>query len=244
MSAGVARADCLEAMLGQLARHLFVGKQCAKMSLHFGAVTRDEIIFARSEQMFRVLPGRANQRNAAGKRFEWPDGRNPAERFDVRPSRDMHGDFVAREHFRGSVIRQPATVLNSRLVQKRARRLRVTNAVDLCPQSKSGHRFDEKFSQLRSAFVVSPVPNPNEIALEPSAREWMEDARIRRLMPGPGLLRPAVIAVNFGERLAISEHAIISREIVAPHLLRRRDGAVMSVVKEEAVIAGTSAVFA
>ena len=61
----------------------------------------------------------------------------------------------------------------------------------------------------------------------------MEQARIRRLMPDKDPVSPAPLPVNFGQRRAKRQNAVIAFEVEPPHAFRIRDGAMMSVMKEQ-----------
>src|SRR5205823_13105040 len=62
-------------------------------------------------------------------------------------------------------------------------------------------------------------------------------------MPGPRAGNPAALEVQIPQHLSVDENAVVAREIVGPHLLRRSNGTVMGVVKKETVSAGPSAMF-
>ena len=68
--------------------------------LHLLPIVGDKIICAGCEQAFRVVPGRADERNAAGQGFKHTDGRNTRQRTHIGAARHMDGQAVAGEHCR------------------------------------------------------------------------------------------------------------------------------------------------
>src|SRR5438270_530436 len=91
-------------------------------------------------------------------------------------------------------------------------------------------------SFLRSrgaAFAVAPIAYPHQALARALFRRRPEATRICCLVPDEHTIVPAPAAINVGESLTESEHAIISTEVIGAHLVRRGNGAVVRVVEQQ-----------
>src|SRR3954463_11468953 len=93
MGTGVSGEDRLVAVEGQLAGEGGVIKKFRELVLHFPTIAGEQIIFAGGEEVFAVVPGGANKRDAAGEGFEDADGGNAGKRLHIGSARDVHGYF-------------------------------------------------------------------------------------------------------------------------------------------------------
>ena len=115
--------------------------------------------------------------------------------------------------------------------------LRVPHAENFRPQAKRLHWLDQKLTQFGSALVIAPVTDPDDIALEMTVARHAKHIRVRRFVPRPRAPGPAAFLVNLAQQIAVGENAIVMREIVLTHLLRRGDSAVVSVMEKKVICA-------
>jgi hypothetical protein len=105
MAAGVPRHHRFAAGCGQRFRQIPVGKNLPQPRGHLLAVPHDEVVVARPEKMLGIVPGRGDQRYAAGKRFE--DGRMvgmPGRFSHIGTPRNMHRHLVVGEGMGNSAL--------------------------------------------------------------------------------------------------------------------------------------------
>src|SRR2546430_1484227 len=69
---------------------LGVGEQPGELLLHLGAVARHQVVAPDPEEPLAVVPGRRDEGDATGERFEHPDGGDAGERARVRTPRDVY----------------------------------------------------------------------------------------------------------------------------------------------------------
>ena len=87
------------------------------------------------------------------------------------------------------------------------------------------------------ALVVAPIADPHEFAeLFGGVSDGMEYARVRGFVPGPCVVRPAVLEIQVANHAAVGEDAVVIREIVRAPSRRVGNAAVVRVVENEAVI--------
>jgi hypothetical protein len=111
----------------------------------------DEVVACRAEQALGVVPGRRDQRDAAGERLEDADRRDARQRRDVGPARHVHGDAVAREGGGHLPVGQPAAVGDAgRSRAPRARR-RVAHAEDARREAERADGLDRNSCELPRA---------------------------------------------------------------------------------------------
>src|SRR5438045_6199570 len=60
---------------------------------------------------------------------------------------------------------------------------------------------------------------------------------LRRRGPHPSGPRPVSFVVGWAQQIAVGENAVVMREIVLTHLLRRGDSAVVSVMEKKVICA-------
>src|ERR1044071_6463441 len=91
--------------------------------------------------------------------------------------------------------------------------------------------------QFGGALVVTPVTDPDNIAIEPTVARYGKNMGSGRFMPRPCTPCPAALSINFAQQIAVSQNAIIMRKIVPAHLVWCCHRAVMSVVKQKMICA-------
>src|SRR5262249_43156369 len=155
MAAGVALVDGTEAVSRQLLAEGGVGAQRGEMAAHPGAVARNEIILAGREEPFAIVPGCANQGDAAGERFENANRGDTGQIQGVQAAGDMHGEGVLRENLRGAVIGQPAAVPDAVAGERREGLFGIAYAISPGAKAKDADGFEEEFAELGGAFVVA-----------------------------------------------------------------------------------------
>jgi hypothetical protein len=154
---------------------------------------------------------------------------------------------ISREDVRHGVVRDPAAVLDAGGGKSRDCRFRVPHAVRRRANAKPTHRLDQEFFQLGGALLVSPVADPDDIAAirgwcMTGRRERREHARIGRLVPGPGALRPAQLEVAIAHGVAEREDAVVVAQIAGGQRLPVAHRAVVRVMEEEEVAAARRSV--
>ena len=136
----------------------------AQVARHLGAVAGDEEVLAGAEQALGVVPGRGDQRDAAGQRLEDADRRDAGQLLDVGAARHVDGGEVAGEDLgrarrwrasRGSGRRSGASSARARRRGSARRRCRA-----------AGRRLaagrDQEGLELRGALAVAPVADPDQ----------------------------------------------------------------------------------
>src|SRR5690606_21923368 len=213
MAAGVAGTDRGESRCGEFTRGGRLVKDEGKLLFHFPAITSDKIVFAGTEQVFRIVPRRADQRDAASKRLENPDRRNARQRLDIGPARDVDRHAVAGEHLWHVGVRNPTAISDTSLVQRREGSVGVTDSVYFCVESEVVDRLDQEPGDFVAALAIAPVANPDEVALPVDFRQRMEQGGVCRLVPGDNLPAPAGLEVSLAQSLAEGEHEIVVGKI-------------------------------
>ena len=94
-------------------------------------------------------------------------------------------------------------------------------------------RAQQKRLELGAALAVAPIADPDEALPLRLALRRVEEARVGGLVPDEDALAPAPAPVDFGQRLAEGEDAVVAVEVEAPDRLGIADGAVMGVVEQE-----------
>src|SRR5215208_851552 len=199
---------------------------------HFAPVMGEEVVPTAHEQTFCVLPRRGYERNRAGERLERPNRRNPRQRPGVGSPRDVHGHAVTRKDLGHEMVREPSAVAQPDPLERADRLGRIADAVDRTAQPELLRRTDQELVQLLAALVVTPVADPNQIPLS-RPEERPEDANVCGFVPRPRAPGPPALEIEIADRPAEGEYAVVGGQVVARHLGRSRDGAVMRVVEEE-----------
>src|SRR5580692_3142957 len=127
------------------------------MTFHLGAVSSNQIVFARGKQIFAISPRRADQRNSTCQRLKNPDGRDARKLIDVKSAWNMHGYAKAVEYLRHFIVRRPSGVLDAGIGECAQSGFRIADAVDTCFQTKVFERLDEKFTQFICALTITPI---------------------------------------------------------------------------------------
>src|SRR5579871_5793432 len=161
------------------------------MAGHPGTIARDQEILADGKQVFAIVPGRGNQRDATGQRLENTNGRNAWERSGIRAPRDMYGHAVLRKDLGDAVIRKPPAILYARFRQFLECMSRIADSVYTRLEAERLHRADEEFPNLLSSLAVAPITDPNEIACRDAA-SGIKQPSVRGLVPSPGAAGPLV----------------------------------------------------
>src|ERR671936_552703 len=186
MCTGVAGANGCQPMFNQVARHFFVGQQSAQMLFHLRAVSCDEVIASGLKQLLDIGPRRTDEWNTAGECFKRANCRNPGEQLNVWPPRNMNRDFDPRETLRHTVVRQPTAVADAGIPKQLECVLWITNAEYLCAEAERLDRFNEEFAKLGCALLITPVANPNEVAIEFISLAGKENVCVGCFVPRPG----------------------------------------------------------
>ena len=179
-----------------------------------GAVAGDQEVLAGREQALRVVPGRADQRDAAGERLEDADGGDAGQGVDVEAAGDVDGGEVAGEDLRHLGVRQPAPIVRAVAVQHRAgpRRgsARHGRRAEVPPPrpARAGIR-----SSSSRAFAVAPIADPDQAAIAQPHDRRVKQPDVGRLVPDEDAIAPAPAAVDLRQRLAEGEHAVIAVEV-------------------------------
>ena len=117
----------------------------------------------------------------------------------------------------------------------------IAHAVDRRFKFQAYHGSHQELAQLFAALAVAPVANPHQSrSLAISGRGQKTRCRPPRATPHP--LGPAPPQVNFRDRAAIREHAIVAGEIVSADALRLGDGSMVRIVEEQTIVAVAPAV--
>src|ERR687892_2896264 len=103
-----------KAMGGETFSNRWITQHLVNHLLHLFTILREEKIAARGEQIFRVVPGRADQRNATSECFERANRGNAGKFTNVRTPGNVQRKARGGEHFRYAVIGQPTTITNAR----------------------------------------------------------------------------------------------------------------------------------
>ena len=206
-----------------------------KQLRHLLAVARHQVVAAGREEALAVLPGRADQRDAAGQRLEGADRRDARQRLGIRPARNVHRDAEAREGARHLVVRQPAGVLDARRRAARgaptpgsARRRRAPAA----RAARTGSSRNSCSSAVRSSSPQLPIQTRSPSRATPGER--LEDARVGRLVPGPGRCAQPRREVEVAQHGAEGEHAVVvATGRTGRSVSGRGDRAVVRVVEQQ-----------
>jgi hypothetical protein len=100
--------------------------------------------------------------------------------------------------------------------------------------AERGYRPDQKFLQLRTAFLVAPVADPDEVAFQRRRLQGPEAAHIRSFVPDPGKPGPARAHVAVRDALTKCQYAGIVTEVERFDSRWVGDAAMMRVVEEQA----------
>src|SRR3954467_657851 len=115
MGTGVSGEDRLVAVEGQLAGGGGVINKFREVVLHFSAIASEQIIFAGGEEVFAVVPGGANERDAAGEGFKDADGGNSGKGLHVGSARDVHGYSERAKGLGRQKVGEPAGIFDAGL---------------------------------------------------------------------------------------------------------------------------------
>src|SRR5690606_9986418 len=162
-----------------------IGCERRKCRAHLAFVTGDEVVTARSEQAFAVLPRRADQRNPAGQRLEDADRRNARQLLRIKASGHMYRGSMTGEDAGNVGIRQPAPVVCAVGSERCQSMFGVADAVDGNRELRSCGGPQKKVHELARAFAIPPVAEPDDAAsLVVLSRHWRaKDHDVRCLGP-------------------------------------------------------------
>jgi hypothetical protein len=105
--------------------------------------------------------------------------------------------------------------------------------MDASAQPQPGCRLDEKFLQLLGSLIVAPIADPDEIDLLGDTADRTEQGGVGRFMPSEDAVAPATAPIDLTQDFAEDEKPIVIIDIEALELVRRRYGAMMSVMEQE-----------
>jgi hypothetical protein len=173
----------------------------------FRIAYKSKIPFA--EQPFRIEPRGGNQRNPACQRLKHANRRDPRHRTHILLPGNMHRDPRYRIGLRPVEIRQIASVLNIGTLQHPQCICRIAHPVNSKSElSKLLRRPQQELADLRRSFIISPVPDPDDVALDLYIRKWTKDSSVCRFVQSPRALNIESLAVDYPQRLAECKHAI------------------------------------
>jgi hypothetical protein len=101
-------------------------------------------------------------------------------------------------------------------------------------KSELCRRPHQKVVELARPLIIAPIADPYQIVFFLCGFYRMEQREIGRLVPSESAAAPASPRIDLAQHLAEGENAIITVERQIGDLARRRDRAVMRVVKEQA----------
>src|SRR6266513_828509 len=113
------------------------------------------------------------------------------------------------EHIRHTVVWQPTAVGNSSIPQQLERLLRVTHPENFGAQPKRFDRLDQELAQFGCAFVVTPITNPDQIAVKMAVTRGAKNVCVGRLVPCPSAPSPATVPIDIAQQIAVGEHAVV-----------------------------------
>ncbi len=116
----------------------------------------------RAEELLCVLPGRGNQRDAAGKRLEDADSRDAGQLGGVLAAGHVDGAAGARERGGGVQVSEIAAVSHACLCKCFKAFGWIADAVhQRVARGQLLRGLEQKFRQLGGAFAIAPVADPN-----------------------------------------------------------------------------------
>jgi hypothetical protein len=197
---------------------------------------RGEKIGAGREDSARTIPPRRDQRDAARKRFERPNGRHAGQRVEIRTPRDVHRHGITGEDFRRVVVRQPSAVGDARARQPLARRRGIADAIERRAEAERFHWRDQKFLQLRRPLIVAPVADPHHVAVcRACVRLRVKAPLVGCFVPRPRAICPAALEIEIPEGVAEREYAVVAAQVVSGHARRIGHRTVMRVVEQQSI---------
>ena len=139
----------------------------------------------------RTLPEDEQDRAAqaliafARERLEDTNRRHPRQCRDVGTSRDVNRAAESGEHVGDRVVRQPPRILDSGGGQAVFRVLRIPHPVNARRDGQARGRLDQELVDLGGALAVTPVADPDEIAVALPGGERTEHLCVRGFVPRP-----------------------------------------------------------
>ena len=113
--------------------------------------------------------------------------------------------------------------------------LGIAHAVDVQRQPGGAGRIEQIAAQFGAALIVAPVADPHQ------PLTWrvrlvggrVEEAQVRRLVPGPDAIAPPPLAIDLRKRLAKGQDAIIAGEIEGADRFGIAHGAMMGIMEQQ-----------
>ena len=132
-------------------------------------------------------------------------------------------------------VGNPAAVADAVAAEHRQGRLGVTYAIDIQLESGRLRRPEEEAFELRVAFSVAPVADPDKArpALPRLLRRRMKRMRVGRFVPDEHLFAPAPLPIHGRKCLAERKHAVIAVEVEGTDRVRVADRSMVSVVEQQ-----------
>src|SRR6185312_17514451 len=140
-----------------------------------------QVVPAGLEEIFGIVPGGGDERNAAGEGFESLSGGS----LGLGPARHADGEGEAGEGSRHLAVGNPAGGVDTRLQQGSPPGLGSRRAVDPGEEAQLADGTGEVLAQLQ-AVVVPPVANPYQVASPVLDAARIEDAGVGGSVPRPG----------------------------------------------------------
>lgn len=194
MRAGVPGRDRPSARAGYLRGQRRVSHHRAHGAHRLVTVTDGQVAIG-GKKPFGIVPGRADQRNAAGQRLEHADGRNAWESLDVRAPRHMHREAPAGECIWNAVVGKPPGAYEALLARTLDDVVRITHTVQPPGEFRLRQGFDQELPQLPVPLAIAPVPDPDQVGFF-GRRRRAKQGDIRGLVPGDHPATPAAAAVD------------------------------------------------
>ena len=144
------------------AREVPIAQHRGKLPGHRLAVARDQEVLA-AEQPLLVVPGRADQRNAAGERLEHADRGDAGKRRDIGTPWHVDGDAVMGEHLPAPRHWRSSRRSAGGARQRGARRIRIAHAAHRAARLQPPCRLDQELAQFLRALAVAPVADPDQV---------------------------------------------------------------------------------
>ncbi len=210
-----------------------IGLQRRQVLLHLTAAPAHDEVLPRREQVLAIVPGRRQQRDAAGQGLEHPDGRDAGQQLHIEAPRHVDGRHVARENLRRRRVGQPTAVMGRVAVERLARLVGIAYAVDVERETGATGGAEQEVLQFAAAFAVAPIADPDEPMPLLFDRGRTEHMGIGGFVPDEDPLAPAPTPVDVGQGLAERQDPIVAVEVEGPHGIRVAHRTMVRIVKQE-----------
>src|SRR3546814_8203517 len=122
----------------------------------------DQIILAQAEKPLAIIPVCADQWNAAGKRFENPDGWDARKRLNIKSAGYMDSRQPPGKNSRSHRVGNQAMIAGARQAKSHPGMGGITHAPNV--QAQTGRLAWDKqiIAQSRAALVLAPLDHPTD----------------------------------------------------------------------------------